>query len=331
MPNLVEENGFLVLSVLVFVAVVLMLEGVWTVWQHKRGPRARKLQRRLDEVRGGPSGRDSVSRVLKQRAANGAGFVERHLRGLHFFERLDRNLQQAGLPWSAQGVVGASVLCGIAAWILVDVGLHQSASLGAVAAALAALLPAGYVGYKRRQRLSRIERQMPEALDLLARALRAGHAFTAGLKMAGEELTEPIAGEFRAVHDEINFGISMQQSLTHLCERVPSTDVRYFVVAVLIQRDSGGNLTEILQKLAHLIRERAKLQAKVRVLSSEGRMSAWVLTLLPFALGGALYLANPKFMGPMFTDPIGQAIVKYLLIMMALGVVVLRKIVRIRV
>jgi tight adherence protein B len=331
MPSFVEDNGFLVLSVLVFVAVVLMLEGVWTVWQDKRGPRARKLQRRLDAVRGGVADRDSPSRVLKQRAAGHAGVLDRHLRGLQAVDRLERQLQQAGLRWSASGVLLSSALCGIGAWVLVAAVLHPSPAWGAAAAALGALLPAAYVRYRRRRRLGRIEQQMPEALDLLARALRAGHAFTAGLKMAGEELADPVAGEFRAVHDEINFGVSMQQALTHLCDRVPSTDVRYFVVAVLIQRDSGGNLTEILQKLSHLIRERAKLQAKVRVLSSEGRMSAWVLTLLPFALGGALYLANPRFMGPMFTDPIGQAIVKYLLIMMALGVIVLRKIVRIRV
>ena len=184
---------------------------------------------------------------------------------------------------------------------------------------------------KRAQRLASIERQLPDTLDLLTRALRAGHAFTAGLKMAGEELSDPIAAEFRTVHDEINFGVSLEQALTNLSERVPLTDMRYFVVAVLIQRDSGGNLTEILGNLSRLIRERAKLLAKVKVLSSEGRMSAWILALLPFALGGAMYLANPKFMGPMFTDPMGITMLKYLLTMMLIGVLVLRRIVRIRV
>ena len=149
--------------------------------------------------------------------------------------------------------------------------------------------------------------------------------------MAAEELAEPIAGEFRTVHDEVNFGVSLEQALTNLSERVPLTDLRYFVVAVLIQRDSGGNLTEILGNLSQLIRERAKLLAKVKILSSEGRLSAWILALLPFALGGAMYLANPKFMGPMFTDPLGISMLKYLLTMMLIGILVLRRIVRIRV
>ena len=135
--------------------------------------------------------------------------------------------------------------------------------------------------------MAKIERQLPDALDLMTRALRAGHAFSSALKMAGEEMAEPIAGEFRTVHDEVNFGVSLEQALTHLSERVPLTDLRYFVVAVLIQRDSGGNLTEILGNLSQLIRERLKLLAKVKVLSSEGRMSAWILGLMPFFLAGA--------------------------------------------
>ena len=141
--------------------------------------------------------------------------------------------------------------------------------------------------------------------------------FPPALKMAGEEMAEPIAAEFRTVHDEVNFGVSLQQALTHLSERVPLTDLRYFVVAVLIQRESGGNLTEILGNLSRLIRERLKLMAKVRVLSSEGRMSAWILALMPFALAGVLNLMNPEFMSPLWTDPIGISMIKYLLVMMA--------------
>ena len=133
------------------------------------------------------------------------------------------------------------------------------------------------------------------------------------------------------VHDEVNFGVSMQEALANLSERVPLTDIRYFVVAVLIQRESGGNLTEILANLSRLIRERAKLMARVRVLSAEGRMSAWILSLLPFILGGGLYLANPKFMGTMFTDPLGVAMTQGLLFMMVCGILLLRRIIRLRV
>ena len=149
--------------------------------------------------------------------------------------------------------------------------------------------------------------------------------------MVGEEMSEPIAGEFRVVSDEVNFGVSLQQALTHLSDRLPITDLRYFVVAVLIQRDSGGNLTEVLGNLSRLIRERLKLFAKIRVLSSEGRLSAWVLGVMPFALAGGMYLVNPDFMAPLWHDPIGQSIIRTMLVLMAVGLLILRRIVRIKV
>ena len=160
---------------------------------------------------------------------------------------------------------------------------------------------------------------------------RSGWAVASGIEMLGEEMAEPIAGEFRMVADEVNFGVSLQQALTNLSERVPLTDLRYFVVSVLIQRDSGGNLTEVLGNLSRLIRERLKLLARVRVLSSEGRLSAWILGLMPFALAALMNVFNPEFMSPLWTDPIGQTVIKYMLVVMLVGVVLLRKIVKIRV
>jgi tight adherence protein B len=202
--------------------------------------------------------------------------------------------------------------------------------LGAGAGVVLGALPVFYIQYRRRKRLDKFERQLPEALDLITRALRAGHAFPAALKMAGEEMAEPVAGEFSTVHDEVNFGVSLGQALAHLSERVPLTDLRYFVVAVLIQRDSGGNLTEILSNLSHLIRERLKLMGKVRVLSSEGRLSAWILTLMPFFMAGLMNLMNPEFMKPLWTDPIGINIITYTLTLMFFGVLIMRKIIKIR-
>lgn len=325
-----EGNSFLVLSLLVFVAVVLALEALWSLWQAHRGDRARRLRRRLDGATAAPP-KESQSRLLRQRQSSRLPALQRYLRDSKLAGRLERHILQAGLHWTVSGLVTASILCGLGAWLLLAGWLYQPTVFAFAGTAGSAALPWAWLHWKRSRRLARLERQLPDALDLVTRALRAGHAFTAGLKMAGEEMPDPIAAEFRAVHEEINFGVSLQQALTHLSERVPSTDVRYFVVAVLIQRDSGGNLTEILTNLSRLIRERAKLMGKVRVLSTEGRMSAWVLTLLPFMLGGVLYLANPKFMGPMLTDPIGIAILEYLLVMMAVGVFVIRRIVRIRV
>ena len=172
---------------------------------------------------------------------------------------------------------------------------------------------------------------VPEVLDLMTRSLRAGQALTAALKVAAEEMPQPMGGEFRSVHDEVNFGVSLEQALAHLADRIPLADVRYFVIAVLVQRESGGNLTEILTNLSRLIRERAKLFRKVRVLAADGNMSAWIMSAMPFALAGLLYLMNPTFISRLWTDPIGITITQALIVMMVFGVLLLRRIARIRV
>jgi len=323
----INDNSFLVLSALVFVALMLLMEGLWSLWQAHGGERARRLRQRVEQFGAKPA----RVRLFKQATVSRIPFLERQLRGFDLTGSLERRIQQSGLGWTVSGLLLASVSAAAGIWLVVAGVLHQPKFLAFTAAALASAAPFGWLNWRRSRRLARLGEQLPEALDLITRSLRAGHAFTASLKMAAEELPDPIAGEFRTVHEEITYGVSMQQALEHLSERVPGTDMRYFTVAVLIQRDSGGNLTEILSNLSHLIRERARLMAKIRVLSSEGRLSAWILALLPFALGGALYLLNPKFMGPMVTDPLGQKMLQYLLFMMALGVLVIRRIVRIRV
>ena len=323
-------NEFLILAVLVFVTVLLLLESGYVLWQSHRGAKAVKFQRRLQSL-SATRETSQETHLLKQRLLSELPAVERRLRQLPRMRSLDRFIFQSGLDWSVSRLLLTSVALFVVAWTFAVSMMFQGHLTGLVAACVAGALPLLYVRHKRAKRFKKLESQLPEALDLITRALRAGHAFSSGLKMAGEELPEPIAGELRAVHEEVNFGVSLQEALTHLSERVPLTDVRYFVVAVLIQRDSGGNLTEILGNLSRLIRERAKLLAKVRVLSSEGRLSAWILGVMPFFMAGVMYLGNPEFMSPLWTDPIGITIIKYLLVMMAFGILVLRKIVRIRV
>ncbi len=323
-------NSFLVLVVLIFVAVVLLLESVYVTWRAHRGPRAMKLKSRLNAL-SATEDHTAQTRLLRQRMLSELPPMERVLQSLPRLRQLDRSILQSGLTWSVSSVLLSCITLFAVGWAAVAIFLHQPQTIAAAVGVVLASLPFAYIQYRRRKRLDKFERQLPEALDLITRALRAGHAFPAALKMAGEELSEPIAGEFSTVHDEVNFGVSLAQALGHLSERVPLTDLRYFVVAVVIQRDSGGNLTEVLGNLSRLIRERSRLQAKIKVLSSEGRLSAWILVLLPFALGAAMYLANPKFMSPLWTDPFGIAMLKWLLAMMLVGVFILRRIVRIRV
>jgi tight adherence protein B len=329
MPSFLANN-FLVLAVLLFVAVLLLLEGLYLLWQGSHGPQATRFQHRLQEL---ATTRRATrnAQLLKQRALSEFPAMQRLLQRFGHMRSLERMIMQSGLNWTVSKLLAGCALLALSGWVAASSGLRETATVCAVAALVAGSLPLAYLHQRRKRRLAKIEQQLPEALDLMSRALRAGHAFSSALKMAGEELAEPIAGEFRGVHEEVNFGVSLQQALTNLTERVPLTDLRYFVVAVLVQRESGGNLTEILDNLSRLLRERAKLLSRVKVLSAEGRMSAWILVIMPFALAAAMNLVNPKFMGLLWTDPIGIAIVKFMLILMAFGVLVMRQIIRIRI
>jgi tight adherence protein B len=324
-----QGNHFLVLLVLTFVAIILLIEGLYMSWQSYKGPQAKKLHRRLQRLSASPD-RSARAGLLKQRMLSELPLLDRILLSLPRVRRLDSLLLQSGLDWSVSKLLFASFILG-AVGVMATTMLHQSALFVVLVSAPLAAVPLLYVLRKRSRRLTKLEQQLPDALDLMTRALRSGHAFSSGLKMVGDEMAEPLAGEFRSVHDEVNFGVSLEQALMNLSDRVPITDLRYFVVAVMVQRESGGNLTEILANLSRLIRERLKLMAKVRVLSSEGRMSAWILGLMPFALAAVVNLVNPEFMQPLWTDPIGISIVKYMLVLMVIGVVILRKIVRIRI
>jgi len=325
-----SSHSWLITLLLVLTAALLLLRGLYMIWQSYKGPGARLIEKRLLALSASRD-RTQTSSLLKERMFSQVPALERIMLQLPRVQRLDQFMLQGGLNWT----VGRLLLMCLALWVAglaaLTVVLNQSLLLGAALALAPAMLPWLYVVRRRGARLKRFEQQLPEALDLMVRALRSGHAFSSALQMVGEEMPEPVAGEFRIVHDEVNFGVSMPQALANLAERVPLTDLRYFVVAVQVQRESGGNLTEVLGKLSRLIRERLKLLARVRVLSSEGRLSAWVLGLMPFALAGLMSVVSPKFISLLWTDPIGVSIVKTMLFLMLLGVLLLRKIVRIHI
>jgi tight adherence protein B len=193
------------------------------------------------------------------------------------------------------------------------------------------MLPFLRLGWMRTRRLHQVEVQLPDAMDLIARALRAGHALPSAMAMVGAEAQEPIAGEFKIISDEISFGISIDNALNNLAARIPSPDVRYFVMAVIIQRETGGNLAELLGKLAELVRDRFKLFAKVRVLAAEGKLSAWILTGLPFCVAAAVQFLNPKYLEVLFTDVVGIKLVMGALVLMVIGIFAMWRIIDIRV
>jgi tight adherence protein B len=323
------SNHMLLVAVLAFLAAVLLFEALYLFWRGRWSAEARRVQDRLSTLTGAEQ--INQPRALKERLEADDSLFEKLALALPRAGRLNALLLQSGLQWSLGRLLLLAFCAGFVVVFLTASMLHPPLLALLAAAAGGAAAPVLYVARKRIQRMRKIEHQLPDALDLMTRALRAGHAFSSSLQMATEEMQDPLAAELRATHDEVNYGVSMQHALTNLSQRVPSMDVRYFVVAVLIQREAGGNLTEILSNLSHLIRERLKLMARVRVLSSEGRLSAMILTIMPFVLGGLLATFNPDFMRPLWSDPLGISMMKVLLIMMGIGVLMLRQIIRIRV
>lgn len=324
------DNAFLpIFAVVAFVAVVLFAEALYLIWNTYKGPEAKKVEQRLRAL---SASADSTARtaVLKTRMLSEVPAVERLLLALPRVHQIDRLILQSGLDLTVAKLLSVSLLSGFCVYAVLFFAAFP-AQIQLIVTLAAFCIPLVFVQVKRTQRRRKMEQQLPETLDLIGRALRAGHALPSGLKMAGEELPEPLASEFRVTHDEINFGVSMQQALNNLGERVPITDMRYFVVAVLIQREAGGNLTEVLDNLSRLIRSRLRFHARVKVLTTEGRMSAWVLGLLPFGLAALLNFANPEFISVLWTDPAGIKVTKVVLAMMAVGGVWLYKLVKIRV
>ncbi|NVH76526.1 type II secretion system F family protein [Paraburkholderia sp. JPY432] len=316
--------------ILLFAAVVLATGGVYEYWNRRHGPVARRVDSRIRAVSaGGPMSRQRLS-ILKTRTMAESAVLARLLLRIPRVHALDLFLQQSGLSWSVGRFFGT---CAVLPPFVLIVGasLRVPWVFTAGAAALCALLPIVYVQRHRHRRIRQLERQLPDVCDMLSRALRSGHAFTGAIDMVGAEFAEPMSGEFRIVFDEINYGVSISEALTNLATRVPIRDLRYFVIAVVIQRETGGNLAEVLDGITALIRDRFKLFDKVRVLSAEGRMSAWVLGLLPFGVGGAMMAINPGFLNVLWWDPAGVRMIAVASVAMLFGILWMRHIVKIRV
>ncbi|WP_153108953.1 type II secretion system F family protein [Propionivibrio limicola] len=323
------DSIFLFFGVAVFVAVVLGIEGAFTWWNAKRGPEAQRLERRLRSASAGGHGTDHVS-ILKQRVLSRSEGFQRLLLMLPHVHSLDRIIVQSGVSMTVGDLMLLTLLlCGAGFFVPVYAG--RGILFGIVGGLVLASLPILYIVHARTQRMQRMETQLPDAIDLMGRAMRAGHAFPNALKMVGDEMSDPIGTEFRTLFDEINYGVKLEDALLNLLERVPSTDLQYFVVALLIQRETGGNLAELLDNIAAIVRARLKLMGEIRTLSAEGKLSAWILSLLPFATAILINVVNPGFMKVLWTDPFGLNLVYAAVALMVFGIWWMRKIIKIRV
>ena len=246
------------------------------------------------------------------------------------FQDLDLMMEQAGLkghvPLFLMGTVGLTIGLGLAV-----LGLTRLWPAAIIAALVGGFLPYAVVRRRRSRRLYAFEESLPEAIDLLSRAIRAGHPLTAGLKMVADETQEPISGEFRRTHEENRFGLPFEDALLALADRVSIIDVRILTTAILIQREVGGNLAEVLDNLANVIRVRFTIRRQLRVYTAQGRFSGYVLAALPIAVGFAIYSLNPPYIMLLFTDPMGKLLVLMAVIFQLIGFLWIRKIVNIEI
>jgi tight adherence protein B len=298
------------------VAVALLLE-----WVQER-IRARSVVKQLREFSEQAFSADTQAIV---RGTAAAGWLEQTTARLPQFRDIAHILREAGSSWSFQSFFLISLGFAAAGGLLA--GLLTRSPLGAlVGVPLGALLPYLLVRIRANRRAARVEEQVPEAIDLLGRAMRAGHPLSAGFKMVADEAPEPIASEFRQVFEEQRFGLPFDDSLLGLGERIRLSDIRILITAILVHRQVGGNLAEILDNIAQLVRERFKLRRQLRVITAQGRLSGYVLAFLPIALGLAIYTLNRDYMMPIFEEPAGRLMLTGAIILQVLGYLWIRRI-----
>ncbi len=320
------------LAILVFAAVacaVVVLSIVWEWWGDRR--RQRDLARRLSGVETDDGERkDAFGDLFKEAKSADIKWLQPVVARVPQTRDLQHLLDQADMPWRVGTFLmmtfGAAIAFGLMALLITNNPLVAIA-----AAALGASLPHVYVRRRKTKRLRAFEECFPEAIDLLGRAIRAGHAFSTGLQMVADESPEPVCGEFRRVFEEQKFGLSIDDSLLALADRIELVDMRIFVTAVLIQREVGGNLAEILDKISYTIRERFTIERQVRVYTAQGRFTGYLLGVLPIAVGFLIFLLNGEYMTVLWEREIGRMLISVAAVLQVIGFFVIRKIINIEV
>jgi len=321
--------------ILVFVGIWAVVMAIWFfVSKAFRTADVDRIKSRLtgggSSGKGKKGGAPDAKNLIHQEA--GPGRINDLLKKYNLFPVIQTLLEQAGLKWDPLKLIHA---CGFgmvvsfgAAWSFVPGNFR---SLAIVAALLGGTIPLLYVLRLRKKRLFRFEELFPESLEFVARSMRAGHAFSVSLEMIYKEFQEPLAGEFRRTFEEHNLGLPLEVALQKLAKRIPSLDVHFFVSAVLLQKRTGGNLAEILDKLAYIIRERFKLRGKIRAISAHGRMTGTALTLIPVGVAVLMFYVNPDYVKFFFTDEVGNMMLGAAVVLQLIGYAVIQKIVKIEI
>ncbi len=318
------------IALLVFVVVALAAFALGSIVD-QRNARARLIKERLANEHKAPElAPEAELALLRDEQLSQIPALDTLLRRSARVANIQKMLAQAGMETRAGNFLGISALAGVVGTFLAY-GLGKRVEIAWLGMILGFVLPYAYASYRRTKRFEKFEELFPEAIDTLARAVRAGHAFTTALEMITDEVAEPVSGEFRQLYEEQKFGMPVRDALLNLTERMPLVDVKFFVTAVMLQRETGGNLAEILDNLSYVIRERFKIQRQVRVYTAQGRLTMALLMGMPPIIVTVMRILNPAFIHPLFADPIGHALLFAGITLQTIGYFVIRKIIRIQV
>jgi tight adherence protein B len=286
---------------------------------------ARRLNQRLADLSAPIATEGGEANLVKRAAAGPLPMIDKLMTDSKAGHGLSKLIDQSGVNTTPSAIIVISLALGLVAALVASASVAVPlVPLAAFAAGAA--IPTIYLKFKKSRRMARFEEQFPEALDLLSRALRAGHAFQTAMGMVADDLKEPVGPEFRKTFDQQNFGLPLRDALFQLADRIPLMDVRFFTTAVLIQRDTGGNLAEILDNLAHVVRERFRIRREIRTKTAHGRFTGLVLLALPAGLGVILTIINPEHMDLLFNHRIGHQLIGAAIVMQIIGFLWIRKI-----
>jgi tight adherence protein B len=311
-----------------FLLTLAIVELFFYLFRVARLPKHQRLLKRLKnfsfhEVTSHPD-------ILRREDFSSIPIVNKISQFIPFTNQFSRFVRQANASGSPSFYALLMILLALGSYIAVIL-VTKSQILSLTASASFCSFPLLYLFFRRKNRLAKFERQLPDALELIARALRAGHAFTSGLKLASDQFADPLGPEIGETLDQINFGLSVSDALKELTLRINCPDLSFFVVSINLQRDTGGNLAEIIESIAHVIRERFKLKGKIKVMAAEGKLSAVILIALPFLFAVLVTISNPKHFEPMFGNPIGHTMIAVPIIMMIFGSLVIKKMVNFKI
>ena len=315
----------------VFLACLFMVYALYLITSRTSEAKKTLLKERLaDAIRSSVHSNDAEVQLVRRELLSEIPWVNRVLLGVQAISAFKKIIDQAASEITVMRLLLFSLTAGVLAFLAV-IMISPSYLLAVFFGILATALPTLHILSRRKKRLNKFLQLLPDALDLMSRGLSAGHAFTEALQMVATEMPEPISSEFRKTYEEQNLGLSLKLALENLVERVPLLDLRMCVTAVMIQRETGGNLSELLEKVAHTIRERFRIMEDLKTMTLSSRWSAWLLCALPIFLAIYVTLMNPGYMDVMWKDPRGHWLLAIAAIMQILGILMVQKIMRIRI